>query len=148
MYENLIHQVNNPQIKKLMQENQELNRPNNPQVHLSASMVVFKEEKMIFIEHPIQKELLLPAGHVEPNEEAAQTALRELKEETGFSAEHPKLIDVNLINIPENSKDKAHIHIDFRYQAQLINTPQTNAELPVFFLSKEEAPAEFRKYFP
>ena len=94
----------------------------NPELQLSASALVFKESKLFFIEHPYQKELLLPAGHVELAEKPLDTAIREFHEETGFfSSLNGKLVDVNLINIPFNEikNEKEHLHIDFRYLLEL-----------------------------
>ncbi|MDG6166518.1 NUDIX hydrolase [Lactococcus formosensis] len=121
----------------------------NPDLQLSASAVVFKGKKMYFIEHPYQKELLLPAGHVEVGEKPSVTAEREFHEETGLTAVALRLIDVNLIDIPYNmvKDEKAHQHIDFRYLLKLKDEPAELAELPVFLLSKSEAPEEFKKYF-
>lgn len=124
-------------------------RENNPEIHLSASIVIMKEEKMLFVEHPYQKELLLPAGHVEIGEIPEMTALRELTEETGFEAKKEvELIEIHLISIPEYDKTKpAHTHLDFRFKGEVVDVEQKIPELPVFFLSKEEAPEEFRKYY-
>lgn len=121
----------------------------NPEVQLSASGVAFREEKMFFIEHPYQKEWLLPAGHVEVGESPLQTALREFHEETGYFAECGKLIDVNWIDIPYNEikQEKAHRHVDFRYLLEVADKCPEHAELPVILLDKAAAPVEFKKYF-
>lgn len=129
---------------------EELRGKINPELQLSASALVFQKEKMYFIEHPYQKELLLPAGHVELDEEPLETAIREFHEETGFFAMNEgKLVDVNLISIPFNEKkqEQAHLHIDFRYLLTLSSSKNTNAELPVFLLDEKEAPQEFKKYY-
>jgi len=117
---------------------------------LSASALVFKKHKLFFIEHPYQKELLLPAGHVELGEKPLETAIREFHEETGFSAsESGKLVDVNLINIPYNKikNEKEHQHIDFRFLLELKEKEADLAELPFFLLDRTEAPDEFKKYY-
>ncbi|XOW21370.1 NUDIX hydrolase [Lactococcus cremoris] len=87
-------------IQLLESSNYELRGKINPDLQLSASALVFKEDKLFFIEHPYQKELLLPAGHVELKESPLDTAIREFHEETGFFAKKMgKLVDVNLIDI-------------------------------------------------
>ena len=50
-------------------------------------------------------------------EKPSMTAEREFHEDTGLTAaENPRLIDMNLIDIPYNVvKDEKHQHIDFRY---------------------------------
>ena len=156
MYNNLIRELSalesskkQEQVIALLRSQKGLKGKQNPDLQLSASAVVFKGEKMYFIEHPYQKELLLPAGHVEEGEKPHKTAEREFHEETGLTAGAPRLIDVNLINIPYNAvkEEKAHQHIDFRYLLKLRDEPSERAELPVFLISKTEAPEEFKKYF-
>ena len=156
MYNDLIRELSalesskkQEQVIDLLRSQKGLKGKQNPDLQLSASAVVFKGEKMYFIEHPYQKELLLPAGHVEEGEKPHKTAEREFHEETGLTAGAPRLIDVNLINIPYNAvkKEKAHQHIDFRYLLKLRDEPSERAELPIFLLSKTEVPEEFKKYF-
>ena len=125
-------------------------------VHLSASAVVFKKEKCYFIKHPYLKTVLLPAGHVEKDEIPLDTAIREFYEETGFfvkvdeNMQNFGLIDVNVIEIPENpvKSEGEHIHIDFRYKLVLDEVKeQKGAELEWFLLMENEADDEFKKYY-
>ena len=125
-------------------------------VHLSASAVVFNENKCYFIKHPYLKTILLPAGHVENDEIPLDTAIREFAEETGFFAkvdenmENFGLIDVNVIEIPENpvKSEGEHIHIDFRYKLVLDEKKKRReAELEWFLLMENEADDEFKKYY-
>ena len=125
-------------------------------VHLSASAVVFKNAKCYFIKHPYLKTILLPAGHVENDEMPLDTAIREFVEETGFFAKIDEnmqnfgLIDVNVIEIPENSvkNEGEHIHIDFRYKLVLDEVKeQKEAELECFLLGENEADGEFKGYY-
>ena len=125
-------------------------------VHLSASAVVFKNAKCYFIKHPYLKTILLPAGHVENNEIPLDTAIREFAEEIGFfvkvdeNMQNFGLIDVNVIDIPENpvKSEGEHIHIDFRYKLVLDEVKeQKEAELEWFLLEKSEVDSEFNKYY-
>lgn len=137
-------------VKLLLSTDFELRGKVNSDLQLSASAIVFKGNEIFFIEHPYQKEWLLPAGHVELEEEPLETAIREFHEETGFFAQKEgKLIDVNLIEIPYNQakNEKAHRHIDFRFLLKLDKKNGESAELPFKLMSKAEAPAEFQKYF-
>ena len=125
-------------------------------VHLSASAVVFKNEKCYFIKHPYLKTILLPAGHVENGENPLDTAIREFSEETGFFAkvdeniQNFELIDVNMIEIPENpvKSEGEHIHIDFRYKLVLDEEKNIEkAELEWFLLGENESDEEFKGYY-
>ena len=125
-------------------------------VHLSASAVVFKNGKCYFIKHPYLKTILLPAGHVENDEIPLDTAIREFEEETGFfvkvdeNMQNLGLIDVNVIEIPENpvKSEGEHIHIDFRYKLVLDEDRKgQKAELEWFLLEKSEVDSEFNKYY-
>ena len=125
-------------------------------VHLSASAVVFKNEKCYFIKHPYLKTILLPAGHVEKDEMPLDTAIREFYEETGLFAKIDEnmqnfgLIDVNVIEIPENpvKSEGEHIHIDFRYKLVLDEEREVQkAELEYFLLTENEANEEFKGYY-
>lgn len=143
------HAVKFDKIRELLQTETDLRGKINPNVQLSASAVVKSNDKMIFILHPYQKEILLPAGHVELDESPMEAAAREFYEETGFSAENGRLIDVNLITIPYNSvkNETAHLHIDYRYKFEIKRNKRNNPELSVFFLTKDEAPEEFKAYY-
>lgn len=125
-------------------------------VHLSASAVVFNKNKCYFIKHPYLKTILLPAGHVEKDEMPLDTAIREFVEETGFfvkideNMQNLGLIDVNVIEIPENpvKSEGEHIHIDFRYKLVLDEKKKRReAELEWFLLMENEADDEFKKYY-
>lgn len=128
-------------------------RDNNELIHFSASSLVFIDESGIFIRHPTLNKVLLPAGHVELKETPMETAIREFKEETGFSVKYdndnPKLIDLNLIAIPYNLKknEASHYHIDFRYYFELDSKKQEENELEILILDRCQAPQEFMKYF-
>ena len=125
-------------------------------VHLSASAVVFNKNKCYFIKHPYLKTILLPAGHVENDEIPLDTAIREFYEETGFFAKLDEnmqnfgLIDVNVIEIPENpvKSEGEHIHIDFRYKLVLDEEREgQKAELEWFLLGENESDEEFKGYY-
>ena len=125
-------------------------------VHLSASAVVFKNGKCYFIKHPYLKTILLPAGHVEDGENPLDTAIREFSEETGFFAKVDEnmqnfgLIDVNVIEIPENpvKSEEEHVHIDFRYKLVLDEEKnRKKSELECFLLGENEADDEFKVYY-
>jgi 8-oxo-dGTP diphosphatase len=56
--------------------------------HFTASAVVFDDQERLLLVHHSKVGLwLYPGGHIDPNEDPAQAALREVLEETGVSAE-------------------------------------------------------------
>ena len=125
-------------------------------IHLSASAVVFKNGKCYFIKHPYLKTILLPAGHVEKVEKPLDTAIREFEEETGFFAkvdenmQNMGLIDVNVIEIPENplKNEVEQIDSDCRYKLVLDEEKNNEkAELEWFLLGENEADEEFKGYY-
>ncbi|GBG97061.1 NUDIX domain-containing protein [Lactococcus termiticola] len=138
------------EIRELMASETDLRGKQNPRVQLSASALVFSGERLYFIEHPYQKDWLLPAGHVELDEQPLETAIREFHEETGLFAKAGLLVDLNIIKIPENviKHEPAHRHIDFRYLLELVeDKPAEEAELKVKLMTRAEAPEEFKPYF-
>lgn len=64
------------------------NKPSILKIQVSAGGVLFKKEegeiKIALIKPKGKKALTLPKGLVEKNEDPELTALREVKEETGF----------------------------------------------------------------
>ena len=102
------------------------------------------------IEHPRLRRWMLPGGHVEPDENPAEAARREVREETGHDAEllacqffaAPGRIDQQVITLPlwiveehvppEPRQPSAHIHVDFLYAATTrVRTPPATGELPL-----------------
>ena len=56
--------------------------------HNTASAVVLDEhDRVLLIHHNKLGQWLYPGGHIEPNEDPAQAALREVREETGLQVE-------------------------------------------------------------
>ena len=68
-----------------------------PKPALTADICVFLKEKLLLIRrknHPFIHHLALPGGFANKNEPIEETALRELKEETGLDGRDMKLIGV------------------------------------------------------
>jgi 8-oxo-dGTP diphosphatase len=97
--------------------------------HYTASAVVFDDDDRVLLVHHNKVGLwLYPGGHIDPNEDPAQAALREVREETGIQAvaigeptfSHPAvrshaspwaIIEMDVTD----SKVGAHHHIDLVY---------------------------------
>lgn len=65
-----------------------IQKPDVPPMHLVSYFAVIDPEakKMLLQDHLLAKLWLPPGGHVEPNEDPADAALRECEEELGFRA--------------------------------------------------------------
>jgi 8-oxo-dGTP pyrophosphatase MutT (NUDIX family) len=83
--------------------------------HVTASAVVVSSDGVLLHEHKQLQRWLQPGGHLDPGEHPAESARREVIEETGIVAEHwngaPYLLTVDSHFIPETG----HTHHDFRY---------------------------------
>ena len=69
--------------------------------HFTASVFVVSDSKVLMLEHKKIASWLPPGGHVEENELPNETAIREVKEETG--------LDVELIVSDDFIKEKQYI---------------------------------------
>ncbi len=109
------------------------------------------------IQHPRLRRWMLPGGHVEPDENPAETARREVAEETGHHAEllacprfaAPGRIDQQSITLPlwiieehvppEPRQPSDHIHIDFLYAATTgVRTAQVTGELRLGWFAPDQ----------
>jgi ADP-ribose pyrophosphatase YjhB (NUDIX family) len=100
--------------------------------HNTVSVFLVFEGKVLLIKNPHHGIWLPPGGHVEENELFSDTAVREVKEETGLKidlfkgkelfSDLPKVRElikpegVLLINVKEN-----HQHVDFIYFAKVFS---------------------------
>lgn len=101
---------------------------------------------LLMVFHKKLHRWLPPGGHVEENEYPADAVLREVREETGVNAEHVlgHSLDLNLTGvtdvqlptpltmsaqlIPENARDKEHIHIDMMFELVAASLERTSAD--------------------
>jgi 8-oxo-dGTP diphosphatase len=104
--------------------------------HFTASAVVFDDTDRVLLVHHNKIGLwLYPGGHVDPNEDPAQAAVREVREETGIDAQivggdrfqHPAVTAVpapfTIIVMPvTDSKVGQHEHIDMVYVCRAQST--------------------------
>jgi len=121
--------------------------------HATASVFLFAHAddawRVGLIRHPRLGKWMLPGGHVEPDENPAEAALREVAEETGRTArllpgpgldtpagadESPVITPLWIVeqHVPaERREPQPHIHVDHLYLALTPATPPTpDAELP------------------
>jgi 8-oxo-dGTP pyrophosphatase MutT (NUDIX family) len=113
--------------------------------HLTSSVFVFRRFadgwRTGLIRHPRLHRMMIPGGHVEPEESSAEAALREVAEETGLAvtlvsppaAPVPDGYRGRRVALPwwiaeyqvqpDNHLDVAHVHIDHLYVALADGTP-------------------------
>jgi 8-oxo-dGTP pyrophosphatase MutT (NUDIX family) len=101
------------------------------QGHITASGLVIRDRKALFIFHPFIKQWFQPGGHIDQGEDPVRAAIREVYEETGVICEllngclDP--IDIDLHEIPENPKkgEGAHLHIDLLFVLKVIEEQES-----------------------
>ncbi|GAB1642727.1 NUDIX hydrolase [Krasilnikovia sp. MM14-A1259] len=98
------------------------------------------------IQHPRLQRWMLPGGHVEPDENPAEAAMREVREETGILAElldtHADGLSAAMADVllpiwiaeqrvpPESRHAHPHVHVDHQYLAVAVQRePVQAAEL-------------------
>ncbi len=94
--------------------------------HLTASALALDPEgrAVCLVHHRRLGRWLQPGGHVEPGERSlAETARRELLEETGLEAAGPLvLLALDVHDIPAGSGEPAHRHFDCMFLARSAGT--------------------------
>lgn len=93
--------------------------------HFTASCWLWDSEKKaaLLCHHKKLKKWLQLGGHADGDPLLLEVALKEAKEESGFEkiiSLTPLLIDIDIHEIPERSKEGAHFHFDCRYLLQVL----------------------------
>ncbi|MFI5844416.1 NUDIX hydrolase [Catenuloplanes sp. NPDC051500] len=132
--------------------------------HATASVFLFGLVdggwRIGLIQHPRFGRWMLPGGHVEPDENPAEAALREVREEAGLEAtlvlpfsgivpDYPAAVRVPIPlwiteqQVPAESRlPSAHIHVDHLYLAVTRSaTPTTDPELPFHWYAAGDLPS-------
>jgi 8-oxo-dGTP pyrophosphatase MutT (NUDIX family) len=124
------------------------------QRHFTATVYLFRHNKILLHRHPKLHKWLPPGGHIEANETPPEAAIREAKEETGldvqlFADEHLTIHSPNansfsrpflclLEDIPANAHTPAHQHMDMIYLGKPLTNDEPNPEFKWFTLSELE----------
>ena len=101
-----------------------------PTRHFTVSTFVTHGDSTLLHFHARNQMWLPPGGHIDPNEDPVQAALREAKEETGLAVEIlpagapfayatppqlPAPVTIMIEDIPDHPTDGPHQHIDLIY---------------------------------
>jgi len=96
----------------------------NPKGHVTASGLVFHDDRLLLIFHNKLQKLLQPGGHLEDGDiTMRQAAEREVHEETGivpiasslYTSDEPIHIDIHRIPTNEKKGEPEHWHYDFLF---------------------------------
>ncbi len=132
--------------------------------HATASVFLFARAENTWrvglIRHPRLGKWMLPGGHVEPDENPAEAALREVAEETGHTAQllpgpgldEPDGADASSVIAPlwiveqqvpaERREPEPHIHVDHLYLALAeTSAAAPSAELPFAWYAADQLAA-------
>jgi 8-oxo-dGTP pyrophosphatase MutT (NUDIX family) len=82
--------------------------------HVTASAVVVGPAGVMLHRHKRLGIWIQPGGHIEPGEDPAAGARREVREETGLDAAHYAL-EPHLVHVDVHPAPRGHRHLDLRY---------------------------------
>lgn len=138
--------------------------PTSQTKHATAGAFLFHHDAELgwrtgLIRHPVFDKWMQPGGHVEPDENPAETALREVAEETGLTkvslwqphAPAPTGTSDPIVPLPywimehrldgDNQLAQPHVHIDYKYVAIITDpTPAHSPEHPFAWWTAAEIP--------
>ena len=84
-------------------------------VHVTASAVVLGTRGTLLHRHKRLGLWMQPGGHLDPGEEPADAALREVREETGLRVRHPET-GPELLHVDVHEGGRGHRHLDVRFR--------------------------------
>ncbi len=99
--------------RRFLAELERLDRPFDEHadpVHVTGSAVVIGPRGVLLHLHKRLGLWLQPGGHIDEGETPEQAALREVREETGFTCTDPTFVHVDV-----HAGGRGHTHLDVRY---------------------------------
>jgi 8-oxo-dGTP pyrophosphatase MutT (NUDIX family) len=87
-------------------------------VHVTGSAVVIGPRGVLLHLHKRLGLWLQPGGHIDPGETPEEAALREVREETGFTCTDPRFVHLDV-----HAGGRGHTHLDLRYLVEADGDP-------------------------
>jgi len=132
----------------------------NLKKHATASVYVISEggggRRIALVNHPHFGGWTVPGGHVEDDENQAEAALREVREETGLEvrlltppgvkplqegvASVPMPLRIMEYTIPGDRQPWPHVHVDHIYIAEVVSTGQPAEDLGIAWFGANDLP--------
>lgn len=109
-------------LRMLSQGGEFSSRRNFP-MHVTAGVLLVRDDKILLVEHRAYGIVLQPGGHLEPDDVTlASAAERELTEETGIDpdvvsciSEIPVYVEYGAVPARPQKNEPPHFHLDFGY---------------------------------
>ncbi|MGH8896994.1 MAG: NUDIX hydrolase [Egibacteraceae bacterium] len=130
--------------------------------HATASVYVLTSgrngRRLALVRHPRFGKWMVPGGHVEPDENPAETAIREVREETGLEVRllspAAALLPTGVTDpavplpywiveehVPGDRDPRPHIHVDHLYVAVPAGTARADEDLGVTWYTADQLAA-------
>ena len=102
-----------------------------------TNLCMISSGSKVLVEEKVSKwanGIIFPGGHVEPHEPIIDSVIREMKEETGLTIEHPKLCGVKEWINEDGSRYMVFLFTADRFTGELTSS----AEGKVFWMEKDD----------
>ena len=102
-----------------------------------TNLCMIRSCSKVLVEEKVSKwanGIIFPGGHVEPHEPIVDSVIREMKEETGLTIEHPKLCGVKEWINEDGSRYMVFLFTADRFTGELTSS----SEGKVFWMEKED----------
>ena len=90
--------------------------------HVTGSAMVTGPGGVLLHQHKKLGRWLPPGGHIDPGETPWEAAVREVREETGLAAAHPRLAPV-VVRVDVHETGWGHVHLDLCYHLTASGPP-------------------------